>query len=102
MIKQIFTWWNSQTFGTFIYTILFGKFVGKDEFGNKYYQKQKRVKDGSFIREKLMLQRLTQTGFPGFIIKQIKYHQKKKKTYSGKNPTKIIKQAQAKLINLMK
>ena len=37
MIKQIFTWWNSQTFGTFVYTIVFGKFVGKDEFGNKYY-----------------------------------------------------------------
>ena len=41
MIKQIFTWWNSQTFGTFLYTIFFGKFVGKDEFGNKYYQNKK-------------------------------------------------------------
>ena len=36
-LKQIFTWWNSQTIGTFIYTLLKGKFVGKDEFGNKYY-----------------------------------------------------------------
>ena len=62
MIKQIFTWWNSQTVGTFIYTILFGKFVGKDDFDNKYYQ-NKRVKDGSFIREKLMLQRLTRLVF---------------------------------------
>ena len=41
MIKQIFTWWNSQTVGTFIYTILFGKFVGKDDLGNKYYQTKK-------------------------------------------------------------
>jgi len=41
MIKQIFTWWNSQTFGTFLYTIFFGKLVGKDEFGNKYYQNKK-------------------------------------------------------------
>ena len=41
MIKQIFTWWNSQTFGTFLYTIFFGKFVGKDEFGNKYYRNKK-------------------------------------------------------------
>ena len=41
MIKQIFTWWNSQTFGTFLYTIFFGKLVGKDEFGNKYYQNSK-------------------------------------------------------------
>ena len=41
MIKQIFTWWNSQTLGTFLYTIFFGKLVGKDEFGNKYYQSTK-------------------------------------------------------------
>ena len=41
MIKQIFTWWNSQTFGTFLYTIFFGKFVGQDEFGNKYYKNKK-------------------------------------------------------------
>ena len=33
MIKQIFTWWNYQTVGTFFYTIFFGKFVGKDDFG---------------------------------------------------------------------
>ena len=37
MIKQIFTWWNKQTFGTLLKTIFFGKYVGKDIFGNKYY-----------------------------------------------------------------
>ena len=36
-IKQIVTWWNRQTVGTFIYTFFTGKFVGKDQFGNKYY-----------------------------------------------------------------
>ena len=36
-LKQIFTWWYKQTVGTFIYTIFTGKFVGKDQFGNKYY-----------------------------------------------------------------
>ena len=41
MIKQIFTWWNYQTFGTFLYTLFFGKFVGKDNSGNKYYQNNK-------------------------------------------------------------
>ena len=35
--KQIFIWWHRQTIGTFVYTLFFGKFVGKDEFGNKYY-----------------------------------------------------------------
>ena len=39
--KQIFTWWNRQTIGTFIYTTFFGKFFGKDEFGNKYYTSSK-------------------------------------------------------------
>ena len=36
-LKQIFTWWNKQTMGTFIYTLIKGKYVGKDEFENKYY-----------------------------------------------------------------
>ena len=38
MIKQIFTWWNRQTFGTLLKTFFFGKYVGKDKFGNKYYK----------------------------------------------------------------
>ena len=40
-LKQIFTWWHRQTFGTFIYTLFVGKFVGVDEFGNKYYSNSK-------------------------------------------------------------
>ena len=39
--KQIFTWWHRHTVGTFIYTVFRGKFVGKDEFGNKYYSNSK-------------------------------------------------------------
>ena len=37
-LKQIFTWWHRQTFGTFLKTIFFGKLVGKDHIGNKYYE----------------------------------------------------------------
>ena len=37
-LKKIFTWWNRDTIGTRIKTILFGKLVGKDELGNKYYE----------------------------------------------------------------
>lgn len=36
--KQIFTWWNGSTWGTRLYTLLKGKRVGEDEFGNVYYQ----------------------------------------------------------------
>ena len=38
LIKEIFTWWNQQTIGTRIHTFFYGKYIGKDENGNKYYQ----------------------------------------------------------------
>ena len=41
MFKIIFTWWNKQTLGTFFKTLLFGKYVGSDENGNKYYLSKK-------------------------------------------------------------
>ena len=41
LLKKIFTWWTRDTFGTRLYTIFFGKFVGKDELGNKYYESRK-------------------------------------------------------------
>jgi NADH:ubiquinone oxidoreductase subunit len=37
-LLKIFTWWNSQTFGTQLWTRLYGEFVGEDEFGNLYYR----------------------------------------------------------------
>ena len=37
-LKKIFTWWNQYTFGTRIKTILFGKLVGIDNYGNKYFE----------------------------------------------------------------
>ena len=41
LLKQIFTWWNQETIGTRIKTFFFGKFVGEDNFGNKYYESKK-------------------------------------------------------------
>ena len=40
-MKIIFTWWNKQTFGTFLKTLFTGINVGKDELGNKYYKNKK-------------------------------------------------------------
>jgi NADH:ubiquinone oxidoreductase subunit len=37
-ILRLFTWWNGQTFGTQLWTWLYGEFVGEDEFGNRYYR----------------------------------------------------------------
>jgi NADH:ubiquinone oxidoreductase subunit len=41
-LLRFFTWWNSQTFGTQLWTRLYGEFVGEDEYGNRYY----RTRDG--------------------------------------------------------
>ena len=38
ILKEIFIWWNKQTLGTRINTLLNGKLVGKDNYGNKYYK----------------------------------------------------------------
>ena len=36
--KKIFTWWNQETLGTKISTFFYGKLVGQDLLGNKYYE----------------------------------------------------------------
>ena len=41
-LKIFFTWWTRQTFDTFLKTLFFGKYVGSDEYGNKYYQSKKK------------------------------------------------------------
>ena len=37
-LKKIFIWWNQETLGTKLKTIFYGKLVGKDSLGNKYYE----------------------------------------------------------------
>ena len=37
-LLRFFTWWNGQTFGTQVWTSLYGEVVGSDEFGNRYYR----------------------------------------------------------------
>jgi len=37
-LLRFFTWWNGQTFGTQLWTWLYGEFVGEDEFGNRYFR----------------------------------------------------------------
>ena len=38
LLKKIFVWWNQETLGTKLKTIFFGKLVGTDSTGNKYYE----------------------------------------------------------------
>src|ERR1700730_10648868 len=47
---RLFTWWHGQTLNTALYTLLFGKFVGEDEFANRYYRSRKIDKALGFER----------------------------------------------------
>ena len=38
MLHMVFTWWGNTTFGTWYHTKRHGFYVGKDDFGNKYYK----------------------------------------------------------------
>ncbi|MBV9570636.1 MAG: NADH:ubiquinone oxidoreductase subunit NDUFA12 [Alphaproteobacteria bacterium] len=37
-LLMLFVWWRGATWGTLLATRLYGRFVGADEFGNRYYQ----------------------------------------------------------------
>ena len=39
--SKTFTWWDGATVGTLLWTRRFGEEVGRDEFGNIYYQSKK-------------------------------------------------------------
>ena len=41
-LKKIFIWWNQETLGTMLRTFFSGKYVGSDEFGNKYYESKNK------------------------------------------------------------
>ena len=47
---RLFTWWHGQTLNTALYTLLFGQFVGKDQYGNRYYRTLKVDKALGFVR----------------------------------------------------
>jgi NADH:ubiquinone oxidoreductase subunit len=37
----LFSWWHSQTYGTWVTTVFSGSYVGTDTNGNRYYQSKK-------------------------------------------------------------
>jgi len=43
MLKEIFSWWSGNTWGTRLAIWTQGQFVGEDEFGNKYYVQKSGV-----------------------------------------------------------
>ena len=43
LLLEIFTWWNGQTLGTRIHTLINGRLVGSDLDGNKYFINKKNT-----------------------------------------------------------
>lgn len=50
IFKNIFTWWEGATFGTWLGTATGGERVGEDADGNRYFQSRKAGENGQFRR----------------------------------------------------
>ena len=83
LFKIIFTWWNKFTFGTFLKTLLFGKYVGSDEFGNKYY-KSKKNERWVIYADSIEATKISSNGIYGYTIQLIKSLIKIFKNLNGK------------------
>ena len=43
IFSEIFIWWGGNTIGTRFFTWRYGRFVGSDGFGNRYYEQSRGV-----------------------------------------------------------
>ena len=66
-LKNNFYLRNKQTFGTFLKTLFYGKFVGKDEYGNKYYKSKKNERWVVYSKN-IEATKITSIGFYGCTI----------------------------------
>lgn len=41
LIAELFIWWHKQTFGMRVMTWTSGRYVGSDDFGNRYFEHKK-------------------------------------------------------------
>jgi NADH:ubiquinone oxidoreductase subunit len=84
--KQIFTWWHKQTLGTFLKTLFFGKFVGVDSHGNKYY-KNKNDQRWVVYKDKIEASKITSEWFLWIhhTINEIPDRKKKKYLWQKEN-----------------
>lgn len=40
-LAELFIWWRKETLGVRLWTLFQGRYVGSDEFGNRYYKSRK-------------------------------------------------------------
>ena len=85
--KKIFVWWNQETIGTKLHTFVFGKFVGKDELGNKYYENRKKTKRWVIYQSEIDASKIPNDWYSWmhFMKNKIEYNQDIKK-YAWQKP----------------
>ena len=85
--KKFFVWWNQETIGTKLHTFVFGKFVGKDELGNKYYENRKKTKRWVIYQSEIDASKIPNDWFSWmhFMKNKIEYNQDTKK-YAWQKP----------------
>ena len=86
-VKQFFVWWNRDTIGTKLYTIFFGRLVGKDDFGNKYYENKKKTKRWVIYKEEIDASKISADWYSWihFMKNKIEFNTKIKK-YDWQKP----------------
>ena len=100
-MKIFFTWWNKQTFGTFLKTLFFGKFVGQDDLGNKYY-KNKNDERWVIYSNQIDASKITSDWYLWMHHTIDKIPDKNEKNIIGKKNIKRIKLVLKVLINQLK
>ncbi len=71
-LARLFSWWHGATLNTLLHTLLAGKLVGTDEYGNRYYRSRKKCKALGFERRWVIYAgesdgSLTPTGWYGWL-----------------------------------
>jgi len=93
-IKKIFVWWNQETLGTKLYTFFFGKFVGKDDFGNKYYENKKKTKRWIIYKDEIDASKIPNDWFSWihFMKNKVEYkHDTKKYKWTNRFSKRRLK-----------
>ena len=84
-LKIFFTWWNKQTFGTFLKTLFLENMLGQMNMEINII-KVKKMNVGLFIQKILRLQRLLLIGIYGSTTRLTKFQAiKTKNTFGKKN-----------------
>ena len=87
-LKKIFIWWNQETLGTKFKTIFFGKLVGIDNLGNKYYTNKSGKKRWIIYVGEIDASKIPNEWYSWmhYIKNKIEYHNNELKKYDWQKP----------------